>query len=204
MTEEQARAFCRSRCDAPSFALLERFVALLALENARQNLVSDASLAQTWVRHMADSIQLLDHAPRETSPWLDLGTGAGFPGLIIAMARPEMAITLVESRKRRVEWLQQVTTDLGLSQVRVLGSRLETVDSFSTGVICARAFAPLPRLLKLSARFSTDATWWLLPKGRSAAQELAQQPAVIRAMFHVEQSATDPEAAILVGRGRAG
>jgi 16S rRNA (guanine527-N7)-methyltransferase len=69
-------------------------------------------------------------------------------------------------------------------------------------VICARAFAPLEKLLSLSARFSTHDTVWLLPKGRSAAQELQEQPESIRAMFHVEQSRTDPEAGIVIGQGR--
>lgn len=202
MTEEEARAFCRERCDTNAFALLERFTGLLAAENARQNLVSGASLAQVWVRHIADSLQLLDHVPRGTTPWLDLGTGAGLPGLVIAIARPEMETVLVESRRRRIDWLQQVCEQFALGRCRILGSKLENVDSFSTGAISARAFAPLPRLLKLSARFSTPQTHWLLPKGKSAAQELAQQPQPVRSMFHVEQSRTDPAAAILIGRGR--
>jgi 16S rRNA (guanine527-N7)-methyltransferase len=69
-------------------------------------------------------------------------------------------------------------------------------------VICARAFAPLSKLLSLSARFSTPDTLWMLPKGRSAAQELSEQPESIRAMFHVEQSRTDPEAGLVIGTGR--
>jgi 16S rRNA (guanine527-N7)-methyltransferase len=75
------------------------------------------------------------------------------------------------------------------------------VESFPTAVITARAFAPLGKLLALSARFSTRDTAWLLPKGRSAAQELSEQPPAVRAMFHVEQSQTDREGGILVGRG---
>ena len=84
---------------------------------------------------------------------------------------------------------------------RVVGARLESVDSFPAAVITARAFAPLGKLLNLSARFSTQATVWLLPKGRSAAQELAEQPRSIQHMFHVEQSQTDPGGGILVGKG---
>jgi 16S rRNA (guanine527-N7)-methyltransferase len=83
----------------------------------------------------------------------------------------------------------------------VVGSRLENVETFPAGVITARAFAPLGSLLGLSARFSTQDTTWLLPKGRSAAQELSTQPPGVQAMFHVEQSRTDPAGGILLGRG---
>lgn len=205
-TEAEARRFCAERTDAEGSARLERLAKLLAEENERQNLVSSASLAAVWQRHFADSLQLLDHVSRETAApgeqaWLDLGSGAGFPGLVLAIARPERQMVLVESRKRRVEWLTRAAGELGLTKCRVVGARLESVDSFPAAVITARAFAPLGKLLQLSARFSTRTTVWLLPKGRSAAQELLDQPVSVRAMFHVEHSQTDPEGGILVGQG---
>jgi len=202
MTEDEARAFCAARGDAGVIERMECFIALLAEENARQNLVSAASLEQVWVRHIADSLQLLDHVPRETSPWLDLGTGAGLPGLAVAIALPQTKVVMVESRKRRVEFLERVCATLGLQHATVIGSRLETAASFDAAVISARAFAPLDKLLNLSARFSTHSTIWLLPKGRSGAQELSTQSSAIQAMFHVERSATDADAALLVGKGR--
>jgi 16S rRNA (guanine527-N7)-methyltransferase len=202
MNETEAREFCLQRGSAGVIERMERFISLLAEENARQNLVSSASLEQVWVRHIADSLQLIDHVPRETSPWLDLGTGAGFPGLAIAIALPHAEVVMVESRKRRVEFLDHVRTSLGLHKSRVVGSRLETAASFDAAVISARAFAPLDKLIDLSARFSTHSTVWLLPKGRTGAQELTAQSSAIQAMFHVERSATDPDAALLVGQGR--
>lgn len=202
MSPEEAQAYCAQRCDQAALERFEAFLEMLASENERQNLVSTASLADAWTRHLADSLQLLDHVPRETSPWLDLGTGAGFPGLVVALARPDLEVVLVESRKRRVEWLEHVCRHFGLSKCRVVGARLETIDSLPAAVISARAFAPLEKLLRLSARFSTPDTTWLLPKGRSAAQELQEQSQAIQAMFHVEQSATNPEAAIIIGHGR--
>jgi 16S rRNA (guanine527-N7)-methyltransferase len=180
---------------------LEQFAAMLAAENEQQNLVSKASLETIWQRHFADSLQLLDFVPRGTAPWVDLGSGAGIPGLVLGCARPEEAVFLVESRKRRVEWLTRAAEALGLPRCTILGSRLENVDTFPAAVITARAFAPLGKLLQLSARFSTRDTVWLLPKGRSAAQELSEQSPGVQAMFHVEQSATDPEGGILLGRG---
>lgn len=200
-SKNAARDFCAARVDLPGMERLERFAGLLGEENQRQNLVSEASLATVWHRHFADSVQLLDAVSRETEPWLDLGSGAGIPGVVLACARPETAMVLVESRKRRVEWLIRVTATLGLENCRIVGSRLENVESFAAGVITARAFAPLGKLLQLSARFSTQDTTWLLPKGRSAAQELSEQPEGVRELFHVEQSQTDPEGGILIGRG---
>ncbi len=202
MTEEEARAFCAARGDTGVIARIERFIELLTEENTRQNLVSASSLEQVWARHMADSLQLLDHVPRETSPWLDLGTGAGFPGLAIAVALPQTRVVMIESRKRRVDFLERVCAELGLTEAKVIGSRLETAASFDAAVISARAFAPLSKLLELSTRFSTRDTVWLLPKGRSGAQELGEQSPAIQAMFHVERSATDPDAALLIGKGK--
>lgn len=175
-------------------------IALLAEENARQNLVAAASLPVVWQRHIVDSAQLLTHVTRETSgPWLDLGTGAGFPGLVIAALRPDCEVVMVESRARRVEWLERARIALGLDHARVVGARLELVESRPFSVISARAFAPLVRLLDLSARFSTKDTLYLLPKGRSAQQELLELRGWNH-MFHVEQSLTDPEAGVIVGQ----
>ena len=194
--------FCSQRCDVAAMKRLDAFVSLLTEENSRQNLVANATLANVWQRHIADSLQLLDFVPRETQAWLDLGSGAGLPGAAIALARPDISISLVESRKRRIEWLLRLTEHFDLGNCSVVGARLEKTDTFAAGIITARAFAPLPKLLDISSRFSTHSTVWLLPKGRSGRQELMQQPFGVRRMFHVEQSKTDPDASILVGRGR--
>ena len=200
--ETSARAFVEGLTDAAGMLRLEALSAALINENQRQNLISRPSEAQMWVRHIADSAQLLRLVPRETPsrPWLDLGTGAGFPGLVIAALRPEWKIVLVESRARRVEWLEHMVRELDLGNCRVEGRRLELVEPFKASVISARAFAPLEKLLSLSAPFSTKATTYLLPKGRSAAQELQAMPRKIRGMFHVEQSWTDEEAGIIVSK----
>lgn len=200
--EDEARAFSASLCDAAAMARLEQFIGLLEAENRQQNLISTASLLSVWQRHIADSLQLLLHVPHEAGPWIDLGSGAGMPGLVLAIARPDISFHLVESRKKRVVWLESVAQHFDLTNCHVHGSRLESVETAPMGVICARAFAPLEKLLSLSARFSTQQTRWLLPKGRSAGQELSEQPESIRAMFHVEQSRTDPQAGIVIGQGR--
>lgn len=199
--EVAARAWIAARPEGDALALdkLDRLGVLLAEENTRQNLVSAGSLPHLWQRHFADSAQLLAHVPRGTGgTWLDLGTGAGFPGLVIAILRPDLDVVMVESRARRVEWLGRVCESLGLERASVVGQRLELVETLSASVISARAFAPLDRLLELSARFSTSDTIWLLPKGRSARDEVDRLSGW-KHTFHVEQSLTDPDAGVIVG-----
>lgn len=201
--EEQARAYVATLGDGAALERLNSLVAALALENEQQNLVARATIPMVWQRHIADSVQLLPFADKAKSgPWLDLGSGAGFPGLVIAALRPEREVILVESRRRRIDWLQRCIDCLDLRNCRVEGGRLEAIETFPAGIISARAFAPLDKLLALAGRFSTRDTIWVLPKGRSAAQEVQALPRKRRGMFHVEQSQTDPEAGIVVGRGQ--
>ena len=206
-TEGEARDWFSSAvgCEAATLAKLDLLVELLRTENANQNLVSAASLKHVWVRHLADSAQLL-LVPRETpgGPWLDLGSGAGFPGLVVALLRPDIEVTLVESRAKRIAWLETAIGRLGISNAHVAGCRLELLETVSMATISARAFAPLPQLIALSARFSTPQTQWLLPKGRNGRQELLEMPKAIQKLFHVEQSLTDADSVILVGRGVPG
>ena len=201
--EEAARNFVAARCEPKDFERLERFVSLLSHANLQQNLVAAGTLNSVWVRHIADSAQLLDHVPRETNDlWLDLGTGAGFPGLVLAIMQPRRTFGLVESRGLRVRWLEEAVALLNISNCSVIGSDIRRVQDSPAGAITARAFAPLTRLLALSARFSTETTHWVLPKGRSAKQELTALPIAQRKMFHVEQSVTDRNAGIIVGVGK--
>lgn len=183
---------------------LDRFVALLVAENAEQNLIAASTIPTMWVRHIADSAQLLTLDRRDGEGlWIDLGSGPGLPGLVVAIlsSRPML---LVESRKRRCDFLRTVLGELGLGHVEVAEAPLERVATRPAATISARAFAPLDRLLALSARFSTESTHWLLPKGRNAVKELALLPQPWQRMFHVEQSRTDAESQILVGTGKIG
>jgi 16S rRNA (guanine527-N7)-methyltransferase len=203
-SEGEAQGYVEQMATEEALERLNRYIDLLLAENSRQNLISKASEAEVWQRHIADSAQLLEHVPRETysdgaaGSWLDLGTGPGLPGLVIAILRPEIPVVLIESRARRVEFLEFCKRELGLANCRVIGQRLERVEPFPAWIISARAFAPLEKLLRLSAPFSTRGTRYLLPKGRSAAHELGATKPAIRKMFHVKQSLTDPEAGIIV------
>ena len=177
-------------------ARLDAFAALLRAENERQNLVSKSSLDQLWLRHFADSAQLLRFAPSTEATWVDLGSGAGFPGLVIA-ALHKGPVTLIEERRLRVEFLRRAVEILRID-VEILGSKVERVERRPFDVISARAFAPMPRLLELGTGFSTKKSLWVLPKGRNAQAELEALDPSWQGEFRLEPSVTDDSARIIV------
>jgi len=201
MDEAVARAWVERELDVPrgTMARLDAFADLLRAENERQNLVSRSSLTQLWVRHIADSAQLLRFAPSPAASWVDLGTGAGFPGLIVALLHSG-PVTLVEERRLRVDFLASAAESLGLD-VEIVAGKAERVASRPFDVISARALAPLGRLFQLGTGFSTAKSVWLLPKGRNAETELAALDSSWQGSFRLEPSVTDPEARIIVAQG---
>jgi 16S rRNA (guanine527-N7)-methyltransferase len=201
MTEEDAKAWLNDNLDVSreTWEQLEAFVAFLRREAQQQNLISAATIDHIWSRHIVDSAQLLRFAP-DGGAWLDLGSGAGFPGIVVALLSPR-PVTLVESRGRRIDYLSRAIRLLDLEgRTAVAGMAVERLETAPYSVISARAFAPLPKLLDLSQRFSTQKTIWLLPKGRNAVKELHEAHGRWNLDFAVEPSVTDSEAGILVGR----
>jgi 16S rRNA (guanine527-N7)-methyltransferase len=200
VTEDEAKAWLLGQ-PYVSRETIERLDALrqsVMAESAHQNLISAATVESIWARHIVDSAQLFPLASAAIpGTWLDLGTGAGFPGLVIAILSPR-PIVLVESRRKRFEFLTQAAVSLALPHVSVHRGRLETFETRPVSVISARAFAPLPKLLSVAARFSHSDTVWILPKGRGAREELALIASTWHCRFHVEQSLTDATAAIIV------
>ena len=183
-----------------TLAVLKHFEEMLREENARQNLVSASTLAQVWERHILDSVQLVRFEPRRGVRWLDIGSGAGLPGMVIA-ALIEGAITLVEPRRLRAEFLVRAAGALGLAhRVTVEQSKVERITG-RFDVITARAVAPLARLLELSHHLSTGQTRWVLPKGRSVETELVEARRAWQAVFHVEPSLTSADSRIVLVSG---
>jgi 16S rRNA (guanine527-N7)-methyltransferase len=181
-------------------AKLDRFVALLLEENQRQNLIARSTVDEIWERHVIDSAQLVRFAPRLDSSWLDIGSGAGLPGLVIAMLT-EGPVTLVEPRKLRADFLQRAVDALGLvDRVTVHAAKVERIHG-KFDVITARAVGSLATLLGISQHLSTDKTLWVLPKGKSADSELAEALGAWQGEFRLEPSETSAEAAILVAAG---
>lgn len=201
-SEADAEYWIEARWGTEAHSKLKWFAELLRAESDRQNLVARNSLSSLWLRHFADSAQLIDHVPRETSLWLDLGSGAGFPGIVVAILEPARRVKLIESRRLRMQWLIDLQAALSLANCEIFHGDVKKATNEPAGVISARAFAPLASLIDVAARFSTTNTQWVLPKGRSAEQELQQLPLEDRAMFHVKPSITDREAGIIVGTGQ--
>jgi 16S rRNA (guanine527-N7)-methyltransferase len=203
MEEVAVRGRLAAEFDVPHETIdrLGAFLNFLAAEGERQNLVSRASLEEAWSRHILDSAQLLRFANDPEARWLDLGTGAGFPGLIVAALHPGRVV-LVEQRRLRAEFLLRAAELLGITgKCEIRQGRAESLDLGRFGVISARAFAPLDRLLAIGGRFSTLSTVWILPKGRKAQSELDAARRSWQGEFRIEPSITDPEAGIIVAKG---
>jgi 16S rRNA (guanine527-N7)-methyltransferase len=199
MTEEEARRYLTDELAVPRETLdrVADFVELLRSESDQQNLIARGTYDTIWSRHILDSAQLVRFAPAART-WIDLGSGAGFPGLIVAAIHPA-EVTLVESRRLRVDFLTRAAEVLGLpSRTRIVGDKVERLEPATYEVISARAFAPLDRLLDLSQRFAAPTTRWVLPKGRNAQSELDAVRRSWQGMFHVEPSLTDPDAGIIL------
>jgi 16S rRNA (guanine527-N7)-methyltransferase len=170
-------AFVRETgADAAVMARLDAYAATLTDWNGRMNLVSPASLADLWKRHIFDSAQLVPLIPNGTRRIVDLGSGAGFPGLVIAAMRPAgvgSETVLIESIEKKCAFLRAAAEAMGLSdQVRVIRGRAEEVKGLQADLVTARAVAPLETLLSYATHFADKRTALLFPKGRTAADEL--------------------------------
>lgn len=177
---------------------LERLVlyeSLVRAENERQNLVSRGTLEDFWQRHIADSAQLVRYEPASGGSWVDIGSGAGLPGIVVACL-VEGSVTLIEPRRLRADFLHKVVEALGLSAQVLCMSVARATGRYD--VITARAVAPLAEMLKLSLHLSTRKTTWVLPKGRNAETEVAAARRTWQGRFHVERSVTDAESGIVV------
>ena len=180
-------------------SLVGLYAELLRAEAARQNLVAASTIHNLWERHILDSAQLVRHEPHPGASWVDIGAGAGLPGVVVA-ALVEGPVLLVESRRLRAEFLERTVAELGLAnRVRVFGAKAERATG-QFDVITARAVARLDRLLDLSTHLSTKNSLWVLPKGRGALSELDEA----RRSWHCEAesvpSRTDPDSEILLLR----
>jgi len=176
--------------------LLHDFVGLLQRWNARINLTAERDEVSLWRRHVLDSLQLAPLLPPTEGPIVDLGSGAGFPGLMLALAT-RRETHLVESDRRKAAFLMEAARLLDLPSVRVHPMRIEATRLPPAAVLTARALAPLPDLLAHAHRILVPHGTALFPKGRTAEQELTD--AARAWIMHVERfpSRTDPSATIL-------
>jgi len=153
-----------------TLARLEIYRTLLLKWQRSINLVAESTLEEVWRRHFLDSGQLLRHLPAETRVLADLGSGAGFPGLVLAiLGVPE--VHLIESDQRKATFLREVARETA-APVMVHSSRIETVQGLQAQVVTARALAPLAKLLPLAQPLLAPEGICLFLKGQTADEEL--------------------------------
>lgn len=195
---ERIALVAQRRVSRETFEKLEAYAALLREEAQHQNLISASTLNHLWERHILDSAQLLRFEPFEGASWVDIGSGAGLPGIVVACMVAGQ-VTLIEPRRLRAEFLHKLCESLKLD-VRVVAGKAERAEG-RYDVITARAVANLSKLLEISAHLSTRKSLWVLPKGQSAERELAEARQAWQGVFHVEPSATDPDSRIVTVTG---
>lgn len=197
---DQIAAAAKRNVSRETFSRIEKYVELLRQEAVRQNLISASTMETVWDRHILDSAQLVQFEPKAGSAWVDIGSGAGLPGLVVACL-VDGPVALVEPRQLRAEFLRKAIVALNLSS-RVSVQQVNAQRARGKyDVISARAVASLSKLFEISQHLSTGNTVWALPKGRGALEELAEAQQAWQGMFHVERSVTDSESYIVVGTG---
>lgn len=186
-----------------TFGKLQAFEALVRKWTPAINLVSKSSVQDLWDRHIVDSAQLFTACPPDARIWVDLGSGGGFPGLVVAIlaqeAKPELRVTLVESDLRKATFLRQAAASLQID-VAVLAERAESLRPLSADIISARALTSLKGLLDLANRHLKPQGVAIFPKGAKAASELAEARASWAFDVDSTPSLSEANASILVIR----
>jgi 16S rRNA (guanine527-N7)-methyltransferase len=177
---------------------LEALVAALRRWQKAINLVGRATLPDIWVRHVLDSAQLQPLIPADARRLTDLGSGAGFPGLVLAALRPDLEVTLIEADARKAAFLAEASRHMGLGRPpRVLVGRIETVPAAPADILTARALAPLAQLLVWADRHRTDTAICLFHKGKGWQDELTEAMKDWDIPYESFISVTDRDAVIL-------
>ncbi|MFG1227917.1 16S rRNA (guanine(527)-N(7))-methyltransferase RsmG [Xanthobacter wiegelii] len=205
VADDAARAAVEAAVSRETFRRLGLIVELLRKWQKTINLVAPATLSEVWSRHIADSLQLINHVAADSIRWVDLGSGGGFPGLVVAAAlseRPGADVHLVESDTRKSAFLREVARVAELP-VTVHAQRIEQVAQMlapGTEVVSARALAPLPKLLELAEPFLTAGALGVFPKGRDAERELTEARKGWTLDCDLRASVSDREARVLLVR----
>ncbi|MDF7774170.1 16S rRNA (guanine(527)-N(7))-methyltransferase RsmG [Sphingomonas sp. AOB5] len=201
MTEEEARNWVREQFGVSRETQLSHFADILVAGASEQNLIAASTLGELWARHLVDSAQLIPLAVEAKGLWLDIGSGAGLPGLVVAVLT-DRPVMLVEPRARRVEFLRAAADQLGLAdRVEVIGSKVESCrPKQPAAVISARAVAELGKLFAGAQHCTDSSTVWVLPKGRNAQSEVEAARRTWQGAFHVEPSITSPDSGIVVAK----
>jgi len=178
---------------------LDIYQELLHKWQKRINLVSNNTLSDSWERHFEDSLQVIEYIPENTQNLIDIGSGAGFPGLVIAIARPEINVGLIESDGKKCSFLKTVSretnTDITVHNQRIENVRLE----FVPDIITARALASLDKLFEYCFQWieRNAAIKFVFLKGQNYCQEIDDAKKAWNFDYNVQKSKTDEFGVIL-------
>jgi 16S rRNA (guanine527-N7)-methyltransferase len=189
----------KTKVSQKTLAQLKAYADVLADWAERHNLVARSTLPDLWQRHMWDSAQLAPLIPENARTVADLGSGAGFPGLVLAAMRPELAVTCHEATAKKCAFLRAAAERMALP-VAIENARIEDLPSKSYDVVTARALAPLPLLLAYAHRLTGPNSVCLFPKGQNLGPELTEAHKSWKMEASQVPSQTDPSGAILVVR----
>ena len=205
LSADRAHALALTPVSRETLHRLDRFVATLLAWQRRMNLVASSTEATLWTRHVADSLQLIALAP-DARIWADLGSGGGFPGVVIACALagiPGAHVHLVESSSKKAAFLHEAVRATG-APATVHARRIEDFVKNAPvpiEVVTARAVAPLPKLLALAYPLLKTGTLGFFPKGQDVAYELTETAKCWKIQASLSPSRTDPKAQIVIVRG---
>jgi 16S rRNA (guanine527-N7)-methyltransferase len=175
----------------PGLPRAERFATMLATDGIVRGLIGPAEVPRLWTRHLLNSVAISELIPPDAAV-IDVGSGAGLPGVPLAIARPDLTITLVEPLLRRATWLEEVVGVLELDHVTVVRARAEDLSGrLSAAYVTARAVAPLPRLAGWCLPLVRPEGCLLALKGRSAREELAAAEQVLQELGAAEWTVLD-------------
>jgi 16S rRNA (guanine527-N7)-methyltransferase len=206
LSEDRERALSLTPVSRETLGRLERFVDLLLLWQQKTNLISPSTIPKLWTRHVADSLQLLDLAPKDVRSWTDLGSGGGFPAIPIACVLAERTgaqVHLVESNGKKAAFLREAIRVTG-APARVHQERAENYGESSgdnIAVVSARALAPLKTLCDQAFPLIAQGAIGLFPKGQDVDAELTEAAKYWKIEADKVPSKTSPEGWVVVVRG---
>lgn len=200
MNADDAKRWIASHVSRETMDRLEIFHAALHKWQKTINLVAPSTLENAWARHFLDSAQILDLAPHGATRWLDLGSGGGFPGLVVATIakekRPDIAMTLVESDIRKCGFMREAAREMDVA-VKILSRRIADIPLQHADVISARALSNLSTLVNHAKPHMALNCCLLFPKGTSYREELETLPRDWQINVETIPSLTDPDAVVL-------
>ncbi len=177
ISEDKAKEILLSDLNVSRETLLDliRMVDLLKKWNSTINLVGRASVEEVWARHILDSAQMWALRPQNLKTWVDLGSGGGFPALVLAILAkkeaPDVSFHMIESDARKCAYLRNVSRETSLN-ASIHTIRIEDIEPIKAEVVSARALAPVETLLGYSRHFLSDGAYCLFLKGKSCAREV--------------------------------